>query len=60
MTHLLEKAISKISNLSENEQDYIARLILDEIESEKKWTSSFKSSQDELTKLGEESKKEYL
>jgi hypothetical protein len=35
MTNLLEKAINRISKLSEMEQDHIAQLILDEIENEK-------------------------
>ncbi|MDR9367037.1 MAG: hypothetical protein RI575_17005 [Balneolaceae bacterium] len=59
MTRLLKQAFDKVSQLSEDEQDTIAALILKEIESEKKWEDTFESSQDELSKLGEEALAEH-
>ena len=41
MTGLLEQAISKASQLSEEEQDAIASIILREIQSEERWDELF-------------------
>src|SRR5687767_14176311 len=41
MTELLEKAISKLTDLPPNEQDHFAQLILDELENERKWDEFF-------------------
>jgi hypothetical protein len=54
MTKLLEKAVKEISKLTENEQDALAQLILDELEDEKKWDNSFSKSQDALSNLADE------
>ena len=51
MTKLLEKAIGKIHKLPDHSQDEIAQIILDEIESEKKWDSSFAKSQGLLERM---------
>lgn len=59
MTRLLKQAFDKASQLSEEEQDTIAALILKEIESEKKWEDAFDHSQDELSELGEEALAEH-
>lgn len=59
MTRLLKEAFDKASKLPEEEQDTIAALILKEIESEKKWEEIFESSQDVLSKLGEEALAEH-
>ena len=51
MTQLLEKAINKAHTLSIPEQDILASIILDEIDSEKNWTASFSKSQDLLSTM---------
>lgn len=61
MTELLKKAIEKISTLPEGDQDAIATLVLEELESEQRWAKAFATSQDKLARLAkaalEESKK---
>ncbi len=54
MTQLLEQAISKAYALPKHEQDILAAIILDEIESEKNWAASFAKSQNLLSALAEE------
>ncbi len=54
MTTLLEQAFEAASQLPELEQDFLARIILDEIESEKKWARLFSESQDVLARLAQE------
>jgi hypothetical protein len=58
MTNLLEKALQEAARLPEPEQDRIARLILDEIEDEARWQSSFEKSQDQLADLASAARKE--
>ena len=57
MTTLLEKAVDQISKLPENEQDEIAKIILDEIEDEKVWYNKFRNSQNELSILADQALK---
>ena len=59
MTELLEKALEKVSELSEQEQNEIATLILQEITDEEKWQKSFANSHTQLETLAEEALKEY-
>ncbi len=59
MTKLLKKAVEKISRLPENEQDEIAKIILEEIEDEKVWYEKFKNTQNELSILADEALKEF-
>ena len=59
MTTLLEKAVKKISKLSESEQNEIAKIILNEIADEKKWYEKFKNSQNELLILADEAIDEF-
>ena len=54
MTQLLEKAINKAHSLPFNEQDILASIILNEIDSEKNWTASFAKSQDLLSAMAAE------
>ena len=54
MTKLLEKAISEVQRLPEDEQDAIAQLILEELEDERRWDAAFAGSPDVLEKLLEE------
>lgn len=58
MTKLLEQAVNKVKTLSENEQNAIAALILEEIEDDFRWDKSFASSQDTLAVLAEEATEE--
>ena len=54
MTKLLEKAFSVASKLSDEEQDAIATLIMEEFLSEQRWTQAFARSQDQLSQLADE------
>jgi hypothetical protein len=51
MTPLLERAIEKIQDLPDAEQDAIAALILDELADEQRWEESFARSQEQLGDL---------
>jgi hypothetical protein len=53
MTKLLEKALAEIQKLSEQDQDSIAQIILEEIEDERKWDEAFAKSQHKLSKIAE-------
>ncbi len=67
MTQLLEEAISKrsasrrakLKALSDDEQDAIAAMILEEIEEERRWDRSFARSSDILGELANEAMEEY-
>lgn len=59
MTTLLEQAVAKARDLSAPEQDALARLILEEIESEQKWDALFANSAEKLAKLGDAAAAEY-
>ncbi len=54
MTQLLEKAINKALSLPIHEQDVLASIILDEIDSEENWATSFTKSQDLLSIMAAE------
>jgi hypothetical protein len=51
MTQLLEEAIAKLQQLSPQEQDAIAQLILDELADEQQWDEAFARSQDKLAEI---------
>jgi hypothetical protein len=51
MTALMEKALHHLSALHPHEQDAVAALILEEIESEKQWDELFANSQNQLAQL---------
>ncbi len=59
MTELLEQAIAKVKDLSKEDQDTIAAIILEEIEDEVKWQKSFANSQDMLAAMAAEAMTEY-
>jgi hypothetical protein len=59
MTALLEKAMNRIKALPPKEQDAVASLILEEIESEKHWDELFANSQGQLAQLAEQAIAEY-
>lgn len=53
MTQQLKHAIDQASKLSNDEQDALAAIILEEMKVEQAWESSFARSQDSLAKLAE-------
>jgi hypothetical protein len=54
MTYLLEKALSEVAKLPPSEQDALAAILLEELESERKWAELFDKSQDPLARLAHE------
>ena len=54
MTQLLNKAFQEASKLAALEQNALARWLIDEILSEKKWEKAFAESEDVLGKLADE------
>ena len=56
MTRALDAAIAKLSELPPEEQDRIARWLLDELEDEDLWARQFATSQDALSKLAAEAR----
>ncbi|NEX23104.1 hypothetical protein G3480_22865 [Thiorhodococcus mannitoliphagus] len=48
MTSMLEKAFSEASKLPDIEQNALARWVLEEIDSDKKWDALFAESEDSL------------
>ena len=59
MTQLLEKAISEIKKLSNDEQDAIAAVLMAELESERQWERAFDSTAEQLSHLADEALAEY-
>ncbi len=59
MTELLERVIAQLKTLDATEQDAIAALILEELEDEAKWETSFAKSPDTLAKLAAAAMAEY-
>ena len=54
MTKLLEQVMAKVRELPEAEQDAIAQIVLDEIESERRWDELFAKSPEKLQKLADQ------
>jgi hypothetical protein len=54
MTQLLEHAFSEAAKLPEVEQNLMARWLLLELASEKRWEKAFAESEDLLSKLADE------
>ena len=54
MTQLLEQAIGEARKRSASEQDAIAALILEELADERRWEEAFAASQDRLSRLASE------
>ncbi|HZO88970.1 MAG TPA: hypothetical protein VFB38_11585 [Chthonomonadaceae bacterium] len=59
MTQLLEKAYAEIARLSDQDQDAIAAIILEELASEERWQQAFASSSEVLSKLAKEALAEH-
>ncbi|MCH8277035.1 MAG: hypothetical protein IIA50_05805 [Bacteroidetes bacterium] len=58
MTDKLEEAVAQAMRLPVEQQDAIAALILEEIEDEARWDSTFSSSPDVLERLASEADEE--
>jgi len=54
MTELLKKAFDAAAKLTPQEQDAIATLLLDELESDGPWESAFQESSDQLAALADD------
>ena len=58
MTLRLDEAFARAATLPEEEQDELARLILEMIESDERWDRTFAVSQDKLARLADKVKEE--
>ena len=54
MTELLEEAFAKVARLPDHEQNALARWLMDELESERRWSRAFETSQGLLAELARE------
>ena len=59
MTKLLEKAFAEAVKLPKKEQDVLAKWLLSELESERRWDEAFARSADQLSHLADEALKEH-
>ncbi len=59
MTKLLEEAFAEASKLSEQEQDALATVILEELASERRWDQAFADSADLLAQLADQALAEH-
>jgi hypothetical protein len=59
MTKLLERAFAEASKLPQEEQDALARILLEELASERRWGELFASSHDLLGQLADEALAEH-
>jgi hypothetical protein len=59
MTKLLEQAIAAAASLPDTDQDILARLMLEEIDSERRWDDLFGRSQDVLARMAAEALAEH-
>jgi hypothetical protein len=58
MTQLLERAFAVASRLSDAEQDAFASLLLEELNSQRRWSEAFGASQVQLAALADEALRE--
>lgn len=59
MTQLLQKAVDAAALLTAAEQDTIAQVVLEEIESEQQWDELFTRSHDMLERMADEALAEH-
>lgn len=59
MTTLLKKAFTAAAKLPKKEQDVLATILLEELQSEKRWSEAFQNSQDKLALLADEALAEF-
>jgi hypothetical protein len=58
MTEMLDKAVAKLAALPSEEQDRIAQWLLQELPDEELWGRRFSETQDALSKLAVETRRE--
>lgn len=58
-TQLLERAFAEAAKLPDRDQDALAALVMEELESEKKWDNAFANSQDVLAEMAEQALAEH-
>jgi len=58
MSRTLDAAIAKLATLPAEEQDRVGRWLLDELEDDEHWGRQFRDSQDALTKLAAEARRD--
>ena len=56
MTRALDAVLAKLASLPADEQDRIARWLLDELRDDEDWARRFAGSQDALSKLAAEAR----
>lgn len=59
MTALLEQALRRVENLSPEQQDVIASQILETLDDDEAWTSSFRKNSSALQALADEALEEH-
>lgn len=59
MTKLLQKAFDEASKLPEDEQDALGRILLEELNSERRWEEIFSGSHDLLAELADQALAEH-
>ena len=59
MTKLLQTAIEKLSKLPDKEQDVYAHVIIEELDAERQWDTTFAGTQDRLASIAEEAAREH-
>ena len=59
MTQLLEKVFAKVGKLSALEQNSVAKWLMKELSSEKRWDKAFAESENILEKLADEALAEH-
>ena len=59
MTELLKQAFAEAARLTPDEQDDLARWMLEELRSERRWGEAFAGSADELARLADEALMEH-
>ncbi len=59
MTTLLEEVFARVARLPEEEQNAIARWLMEELASEHKWESLLAGSQDKLASLADQALSDY-
>ena len=58
-TQLLQRAFAEAAKLPDRDQDALAALMMEELESEKKWDDAFANSQDMLAQMAEQALAEH-
>jgi len=60
MTKLLEDAMAEVRKLPEQEQDAVARQLLDELRSQAEWNRRFDASADKLRLFAAKAREEFF